>query len=198
MTESVLLLSASAGSAEEAVEIVRYLGCFVQLSWNSAVIRRKVLTMRPVLLKALRLAFIGALAFWSPDTILHAIRRYSFDSPDVRFLTFAMPVTALVVLVVCAKLMKVTPSALAGGMLLGIWVLGGVFMVIGGSFSGGYFTGPDGIRGGLLMLAISWFPVITFLMATYDGSLGALVLISLVLLIVGILWKMYRSAEIQH
>jgi hypothetical protein len=64
-------------------------------------------------------------------------------------------------------------------MLLGIWVLGGVFMTIGASFSGGGFA--NGISSGLVIVAMSLVPVYTFIMATYDGSLFALLLISFVL-----------------
>ena len=66
-------------------------------------------------------------------------------------------------------------------MLFGIWLLGGLAMMIGATFSGGGFAGPDGLRGALFVVATSLLPVYTFVMATYDGSVGALLAVSLVL-----------------
>lgn len=47
--------------------------------------------------------------------------------------------------------------------------------------TGGGFAGPDGLRGAFIVVGMSLVPIYTFIMATYDGSLGALLVVSLVL-----------------
>jgi hypothetical protein len=71
-------------------------------------------------------------------------------------------------------------------MLAGVWLLGGLFMASGASFSGGGFMMAGGVRaaGGVLLLSL--FPMYTFIMATYDGSLAALLLVSAVAVLVWI------------
>ena len=59
-------------------------------------------------------------------------------------------------------------------MLLGAWLTGGLFMMISATAAGGGFVGPNGIAGTLLVLLLSLFPIYTCVMATYDGSLFAL------------------------
>jgi hypothetical protein len=54
-------------------------------------------------------------------------------------------------------------------------------MSVGATFSGGGFAGPECLRAALFAIATSLLPPYTFMMATYDGSLGALLLASLVL-----------------
>ena len=72
-------------------------------------------------------------------------------------------------------------------MLAGIWLLGGLFMTMGASFSGGGLVGPDGARGVVFVLLLSLFPGYTFIMATYDGSLLALLLVTVAAFLVWIL-----------
>ena len=62
-------------------------------------------------------------------------------------------------------------------MLPGIWILGGICMAVGASFSGSGFA-DLGVRGAMLLIAISWVPIYTGMAATYDGSLFALLLAS--------------------
>jgi hypothetical protein len=59
-------------------------------------------------------------------------------------------------------------------MLLGVWLSGGIFMMISATAGGGGFVGPNGVAGTLLVLLLSLFPIYTCIMATYDGSLFAL------------------------
>ena len=125
----------------------------------------------------LKLACFGALSFWVPDILLHAIRRYSFDTPDIWIVTFVSPLTLFVACVIAAKLMHVTRGAVAIRMLLGIWLFGGFCMIVGASFSGGGFVG-SGLPATMLLIAISWVPIYTGMAATYDGSLFALLLAS--------------------
>jgi hypothetical protein len=125
----------------------------------------------------LRAASLGAISFWIPDVLLHAVRRYSFDSPDLWIITIASPLVSFIACVAGARLLNVTPGAAAIRMLLGVWLFGGACMIVGASFSGGGFVGP-GVRGTLLLVAVSWVPVYTWMAATYDGSLFALLIAS--------------------
>jgi hypothetical protein len=99
----------------------------------------------------------------------------------------ANPETGLVALLVWARVTGDTRSVTAGRMLVGVWLLGGVFMMISATIAGGGFSGPDGFKGGLIAIAMSLIPIYTFIMATYDGSLFALLLISMALFLVWVL-----------
>lgn len=125
----------------------------------------------------LRLAGLGAFSFWVPDIAAHALRRYSFDSPDVRIMTFALPLILFVACAAGAKLFHLTAGATAIRMLGGVWLFGGICMAIGATFYGGGFANL-GMRGMAFLIAISWVPIYTLMAATYDGSLGALLLAS--------------------
>jgi len=61
-------------------------------------------------------------------------------------------------------------------MLLGIWVLGPLMMTISASFSGGGFARPD--PWGMIASAIPFFIHFTWMMSAYDGTLGALVIVT--------------------
>jgi hypothetical protein len=138
---------------------------------------------------------IGALAFWLPDVFVHLLRRKSFDSPDVWLLTVLMPLCVFAALYIFAKRLATSFSNGALRMLCGIWLFGGVFISIAGTFSDGGFAGPDGIRGGLIVIAMSLIPLVTFMLATYDGSLGALAIATVVLVILSLqgLFKRRRA-----
>lgn len=129
----------------------------------------------------LKLAGFAALAFWGPDILVHAIRGMFFDRPEMLALTVTMPLTLCLCWVVGARVFHITLRAAALRMLLGIWLLGGLCMMMSATFAGGGFAGSEGPTGALLLVASSLFPVFTCMMATYDGSLGALLVVSLVL-----------------
>jgi hypothetical protein len=126
-------------------------------------------------------ACLGAIAFWTPDVVVHAVRRSLFGRSDVLALTVTMPLILFVAWAAGAKCLGITARATAIRMLLGIWLLGGLFMTAGASFSGGGFVGPDGVRGAFTVIGMSLLPVYTFIMATCDGSLGGLLLVTAVL-----------------
>jgi hypothetical protein len=129
---------------------------------------------------ALSIAVIGALSFWLPDLAVHAVAGCKFDSPHVRIITFLMPATFLFAYVLARRLAaKRQFKWVLAAMLLGVWLTGGLFMTLAATECGGGFSGPDGIRGGLLMIVSSIIPVVTFMMATYDGSLLALLAVTI-------------------
>ncbi len=125
---------------------------------------------------------IGAGAYWITDGAIQLIR------PEhaiwISLLTFAVPLT---VFFVWYKLHKNQgynnyPKAFPLLMLLGIWALGPIGIAIPGQFNGGSFLDLDKIDTFLTMWAI--FPASTFIMSTYSGSLGGVILVTALLLII--------------
>jgi hypothetical protein len=138
----------------------------------------------------LRLMLLGAVGFWLPDVLLHASRGYNFNSRDVWHVTAAAPLTLFVTFLLAKRTTKGARHSQVGpSMLAGVWLLGGISILLGASFSGGGFTSPDG-RWLALTILLSVFPPYTLIMATYDGTLGALLLVTAVALIV---WATQRS-----
>lgn len=155
--------------------------------------------MKPAVSTGIKAALTGAACFWTPDILVHALRRYSFDRSDVLVISIAMPLALFIAWAGGTKLFHTSAGATAVGMVVGIWMLGGICMAVGASFSGGGFVGPEGLRGALLVVLMSLLPIYTFIMATYDGSLGALLLVTVILLLAAVLplrvLKAKHSAE---
>ena len=120
---------------------------------------------------ALAFALAGALSFWLPDLLVHLVAGWRFDWQHVIIITFGLPIVFL-----ATYLRLRVPAArrgyrsLAAAMVLEVWSLGAVFMMIA---YGGWVRDPATLF--LLLLA----PLSTWVMATYDGSLGALVVVPL-------------------
>ena len=152
----------------------------VSFEWQTAMYKAKW-TIR------LRLMLLGAAGFWLPDVILHAIRAYNFESRDVRIITVVMPLTFLTTFAAAKWVGKASPPKHVGGSILaGVWLFGGLFMMLGASFWGGGLRSPEGIRWVATSVLLSVLPIYTFIMATYDGALGALLLITAVAFVVWI------------
>jgi hypothetical protein len=126
---------------------------------------------------------LGAVSFWLPDTLWHALRPFKFDSWDLIGITVLMPLSLLgTYAAVVKRLHRASQRGpVVWPMLLGVWLLGGFFMMVGASFSGGGFVSPSGRFGILEVLLMSLLPVYVFMMATYDGSLMALLVVSIAL-----------------
>jgi len=130
---------------------------------------------------AIKLALLGAACFWLPDTIVHAVHRFSFDHKDVIFITVTMPVSLAAAWLISARRFAISARQAALPMLVGVWLLGGFFMTVGASFSGGGFAAGANVLSTVGAIALTLVPPYTAIFATYDGSLGALLLVSLVL-----------------
>ena len=126
---------------------------------------------------------LGGLTFWLPSIVLHAVRGENFSGVDAIALTGLLPVVAVMAAVAVRRLQKTDKGAafapLAVG--LGVWVLGPLAMFVSAIPSGGGFA----VQGGWVALPVltALFPLTTFMMATYDGSLGGLVLGSVALVL---------------
>jgi hypothetical protein len=107
---------------------------------------------------------------------MHLIRNVQFDRRDVMVVTVLMPLCLCVGWVAASKILTRSLASVAPQFLLGIWVTGGLLMSLGWMLS---TASP------LHSLAISSLlgiiPIYTFMAATYDGSLAALLLVSIIL-----------------
>jgi hypothetical protein len=136
---------------------------------------------------ALSFAVAGALSFWLPDVVVHIEAGPNFDSRHVWVCTILMPATFLFAYVVARRLgMKRDFKWVGPAMLLGVWLTGGLFMTLA-TASGSGFVGVDG-AGRLLIIVLSVIPVVTFILAAYDGSLFALLAVTLGALLLSGVW----------
>jgi len=141
------------------------------------------------------LAVVGAFSFWLPDVIIHVLARWSFDFNPLVAITLVSPTAFLIAYL---SLRRVAAQRgyrpLGFAMMLGVWILGGLFIISIATAEGG-FAGPNRVGSLFMFLLFSWFPLLTWIMATYDGSLGALILVTLgALLVWGV--RRYRSRAI--
>jgi hypothetical protein len=128
----------------------------------------------------LKLMAVGGVGFWLPDTLWHAVRRSSFGGTDVLQLTILMPLTLWAVYRAIKRRTGVErPYHVGLPMMFGVWLLGGFFMSLGGLLGGGYAGRADFFQSALYTTLMGFVPPLTYILATYDGSLGALILVTL-------------------
>jgi hypothetical protein len=141
---------------------------------------------------ALSFAIAGALSFWLPDVAVHIIAGPNFDSRHVWGITILMPAAFLLTYVVARKFALRRDFRWVGAaMLLGVWLTGGLFMTIAAMASGSEFVGVSGVWR-LVVIVLSVIPIVTYILATYDGSLFAL----LVLTVGALLLLGFRASRI--
>jgi hypothetical protein len=135
---------------------------------------------------ALKLMALGAVSFWTPDIIWHAVRGPEFGRFDVIAMTVLMPSALTGIYILLRKRLAPTPHQNMGfPLMLGTWTLGMFFMAIAATVSAGGFVGPypwDGVIASLFGLLL--FP--TFVMAAYEGTLGALVVATLGAIVIAV------------
>ena len=133
--------------------------------------------------KQLRLAILfavaGALSFWLPDLAIHIRSARNFGSQQVWLITIVLPAIFLFAYVV-ARWFGVRRGFkwVGAATLLGVWLTGGLFTTLAATASGGGFVGT-GILGALLIMMLSVIPIVTYILAAYDGSLFALLAVTL-------------------
>jgi hypothetical protein len=134
--------------------------------------------------RLIKLMVLGAVGFWLPDVLLHAWRGNNFSGRDVLIATVLSPLMLLITFLFVKRKDKATPQKqVAPWLLAGVWLFGGFFMLLGASFSSGGFTSLSASES-VKTLLLSVIPIYTFMMATYDGALGALLLATAVILFV--------------
>lgn len=145
-------------------------------------------------------AAAGAISFWLPDVVIHAASGPSMDARHASAMTVIAPAMFLLAYLVARRFaLKHHFKGVGPMMLLGVWLSGGLFMSLAGILSRSDFPGGNGISR-LLIIFVSVIPVVTFILAAYDGSLFALLAITLGgLLVVGFRSSatLWRSAATQ-
>ncbi len=116
---------------------------------------------------------LGPFLFWTPDVLLHWLRGQHTSGWDVLILTLVLPfITCLVLVLLWARSReRKSHKAEAFAALAGIWVFGPAMM----SFE--WISGsahPHGLR--FVLVCTALFPICTFVMSTSDGTLGALII----------------------
>jgi hypothetical protein len=135
--------------------------------------------------REMRWVLYGAFFFWMPDVLIHAIARNNFDTVHVWLVTAACPLVLVVGYFVIAHFSIQRISSMHPGlMILGMWCGGGIAIMLASSFAGAAFASADAWRSSMVIsLATVIFPPFTAMLATYDGSLFAL-LIGTVLMVI--------------
>jgi hypothetical protein len=123
---------------------------------------------------------VGSFAFWLPSVILHAVKGDDY----FRHLTVLayVQVFSTVGALVSNWFLRgwiVPPRRIAPWLLLGIWVLGPFWLSVNATFDGGGFAKEGGWLA--VIVSIFGFPVMTPLLAVYDGSIPNLLMITLLL-----------------
>jgi hypothetical protein len=151
--------------------------------------------------RLIKLMVLGAVGFWLPDVLLHAWRRNNFNARDIGIVTTVAPLMLLIIFLLVKHNDKVIPQKqVAPSLLAGVWMFGGLFMLLAASFSSGGFTSLSASES-VTRVLLSVIPIYTFMMATYDGTLGALLLVTVVILLVCLFqWSdaVFRSSRAKH
>ncbi len=114
----------------------------------------------------------GALSFWFSDILLNARK---FDS---LILSTLLPTFGFVFsyMIIRRLTRSVNGPSRAFFMILGVWLFGSLAMMIGATFAGGGFA--TGVADTVGVIALGLLPPYTLIMATYDGSVLALLFTS--------------------
>jgi hypothetical protein len=124
-------------------------------------------------------ALFGAAVFWIPDIVVHSVTPRL--SPLIGLVVFSwfLPVITLVGLeVLCRHRREGTNRVLTAlAMIFGIWVFGPLCTAINLNLSGGSFDLET------VAVLTAMFPLSMIDLSTYDGTLFAIFLTTLVLLI---------------
>jgi hypothetical protein len=132
-------------------------------------------------LPALKYIVLGPLIFWAPSVFLHLLRGDRFAGIEAITLTILLPLITCLALAFYWRIQRTPQDKLTFALfaVLGIWLFGPVMMSVSWSSTGGGFSHPDSSHS--VLIETCMFPVFTFIMSTYDGTLGALLLTSVLL-----------------
>jgi len=123
--------------------------------------------------RMLMLLIWGALAFWGPKLAFEAgVGKHA----GTQVMTWLLPASFLLFASITAYQSRdrSLPSA-AIFMCLGLWLLGGIAILASATLQGaGYRT--DTLGQALVVTLLSFIPIYTAILATYDGTLYALLL----------------------
>ena len=129
---------------------------------------------------ALTHMLVGGLVFWVPNVLIHWLRAYRFSNIDVIGLTVLLPATTYLFFqtVWWPALNRHDRLSPALFVVLGIWISGPSMLTLSLSVCD-RLSRPDAWH--FFATGTLLFPLFTFLMSTYDGSVFAVVLTTLAL-----------------
>ena len=130
---------------------------------------------------------LGALSFWLPEIALYAWTRHELNR---RLVTLLLPCTFLLVylLVSILRPRRIPKPSAAIFMALGVIFLGTLAMTIGATILGAGFRG-DAVSTLLAVLLGTAIPIYAFIGATYDGSLYALIFVSILMPLIHLVFE---------
>jgi hypothetical protein len=138
-------------------------------------------------MRAKSLFLLGAVTFWLPELILYAWTRHGLNG---KLVTFLLPSCLLVTYLLVSILRPkgiAKPSA-SIFMVLGVLFLGTFAMALGSTLRGaGFLETPGSTLVGVLLGTV--IPIYAFIAATYDGSLYALLSVSLLMPILHLIFE---------
>ena len=128
----------------------------------------------------------GAGWFWIPDIVVHALARGSFSGKHVLLISILLPILCIAWLFYSRrKESAATPIRLALAAVLGIWLLGPLAITASVALSGDFHQQSVGETLRFIGMGTILFPMYTFLMSAYDGTLGALLVVTVGLPAIG-------------
>lgn len=122
----------------------------------------------------IEIGLLGAVLFWGPRLIGHIVWASRFTRREVFILTILLPVLTLAGLWIASKVRTTLAVDGLGSLWAvgGIWITGPIFMTTGWALAQGRDLDVPGWI--LVILGTALFPIFTFMMSVYDGTLGAL------------------------
>jgi hypothetical protein len=137
-------------------------------------------------IKTVSIVLFGAVSFWAPTTIMEFVTKRELSL----VVGSTVPVASILAAYgVTSQLKAVRRRYVSPWMLLGIWLFGPSFMMLGASALGGGFAAPGGIRSIWILLISTFVPIFTFVWAVYDVTILSLLFATLILLV------LYNSRE---
>jgi hypothetical protein len=128
---------------------------------------------------ALAFSVAGGLSFWLPDVLVHIEAGRNFDSSQVWAITILQPAAFLLAYLIARRYAVPRDFRWVGtAMVLGVWLTGGLVMTLIAASSGSALLGRGGFLGSSLVIVLSIVPIVTYIMAAYDGSLFALLAVT--------------------
>ena len=130
---------------------------------------------------------LGALSFWLPEIALYAWTGHEMNR---KLVTLLLPCTFLLVylLVSILRPKRMPEPSAAIFMVLGVIFLGTLAMSIGATILGAGFR-EDAVSTLLAVLLGTAIPIYAFIGATYDGSLYALIFVSILMPLVHLVFE---------
>ena len=121
----------------------------------------------------------GPVAYWLPDALIHYTR---LPAPfEMLASTLVVPLVTVAAYQWMRRRLPQYRRATPLFMLLGVWVLGPLAIAVEMAPLGGTFLQADHLADFLKLWVV--FPALTFMMSTYSGSLGGLLVVSVALFI---------------